>query len=246
MALRYVCSLPNPGTGGGLPHELFYTDDDAGRARAEMFSQRENKPGRGVYDCIGVLKADAKARRKDDVTAELEQIVVDLDLKNIKQSRDEVLQCLRQLALSPSEIRDSGLGLHAVWRLKEAVDDEAGLSQAESVMRRLVELLAGDPAPAHRAALLRRPGTDNSKQGEPQPCRIIEASDGEFDIIEFEDLFDLYGDRPLLTRKQRNVGSNGHDKGHEFKTSEGRLDVKAALAAMEPNGASTSTTFSPA
>ena len=199
MALRYVCSLPNPGT-DGVPHELFYTDDEAGRARAEKFSQRENKPGRGVYDCIGVLKAGAKARRKDDV-AELEQIVVDLDLKNIKQPRDEVLQCLRQLALSPSEIRDSGLGLHAVWRLKEAVDDEAGLSQAESVMRRLVELLAGDPAPAHRAALLRRPGTDNSKQGEPRPCRIIEASDAEFDIIEFEDLFDLYGDRPLLTRR---------------------------------------------
>jgi hypothetical protein len=145
MALRYLCSLPNPGT-DGVPHELFYTDDEAGRARAEMFSQRENKPGRGVYDCIGVLKAGAKGRRKDDV-AELEQIVVDLDLKNIKQLRDEVLQCLRQLALSPSEIRDSGLGLHAVWRLKEAVDDEAGLSQAESVMRRLVELLAGDPAP---------------------------------------------------------------------------------------------------
>jgi hypothetical protein len=237
MALRYVCSLPNPGT-DGVPHELFYTDDEVGRSRAEKFSRRENKPGRGVYDCIGVLKAGAKARRKDDV-AELEQIVVDLDLKNIKQPRDEVLQCLRQLALSPSEIRDSGFGLHAVWRLKEAVDDEAGLSQAESVMKRLVELLAGDPAPAHRAALLRRPGTDNSKQGEPRPCRIIEASDAEFDIIEFEDLFDLYGNRPLLTRKQQAAGSNGHDKkDREFKTSEGRLDVKAALAAMEPNGAS--------
>ena len=76
MALRYVCSLPNPGT-DGVPHELFYTDDEAGRARAEKFSQRENKPGRGVYDCIGVLKAGAKAAASaEDDVAELEQIVV--------------------------------------------------------------------------------------------------------------------------------------------------------------------------
>src|SRR5262245_11340814 len=113
MALRYICSLPNPGT-AGAPHELFYSDDEDGRKRAAIFAQRENRPGRGVYDCIAVLKDGAKSRNKAEV-AELDCVVSDLDLKNIAQSRDEVLQCLRELLLPPSEIRDSGFGLHGVW-----------------------------------------------------------------------------------------------------------------------------------
>jgi hypothetical protein len=114
--LRYICSLPNPGI-AGKAHEVFYSDDDVGRARAEKFAQLENKPGRGVYDCIGGLEDGAKTRCIETV-AELNCIVNDLDLKNIVEPRDEVLQCLRNLLLPPSEIRDSGYGLHAIWHLK--------------------------------------------------------------------------------------------------------------------------------
>jgi hypothetical protein len=199
MPLRYICSLPNPGS-RGVPHELFYPDTPAGWASAELFTQRENKPGRGVYDCIGVLQDGARSRCKDTIAA-LDQIVADLDLKNIVQSRDEVIRCLKELVLPPSEIRDSGFGLHAVWRLKEAVDDEAGLAQAETIMKQLAGLLAGDPTPTHRAALLRHLGSDNTKEGKPRPCSIIEETGVEYDISEFADMFDLYGDRPLLNSK---------------------------------------------
>jgi hypothetical protein len=108
MALRYVCSLPNPGT-PGVPHELFYSDDEEGRKRAEIFAQRENKPGRGVYDCISTLKDGARSRTKDQAE-KLDYIVADLDLRNIVETRDEVLKVLRELLLPPSEIRDSGYG----------------------------------------------------------------------------------------------------------------------------------------
>ena len=74
--LRYVCSLPNPGTKGGAIRELFYPDNPEGRARAEKFARHENKPGRGVYDCIGRLQDGARSRRKDTV-ADLDQIVAD-------------------------------------------------------------------------------------------------------------------------------------------------------------------------
>jgi hypothetical protein len=229
MALRYICSLPNPGT-EGTPHELFYTDDAAGEAKAEAFAQRENKPGRGVYDCIGVLK-DGATRRCKETVGELRQIVLDLDLKNIEHSRDHIINCLRGLALPPSEVRDSGFGVHAVWQLKEPVIDDAGLAQAESIMKRLADLLAGDPNPTHRAALLRRPGTENSKEGAWLKCHAVEASAAEYDISEFDDLFDLYGDQPLLRSKPKTTKSNGHDPG-EDGGFDGPVDVETAFAAM--------------
>ena len=238
MALvRYVCSLPNPGTKGAV-RELFYPDSPEGRARAEKFARHENKPGRGVYDCIGRLQDGARSRRKDTV-ADLDQVVADLDLKNITQRRDAVLQCVKGLVLPPSEIRDSGFGLHLIWHLKEPVEDDDGLAQAETTMKRLAELLAGDLKPTHRAALLRHPGSDNTKGREPRPCRTIEAGGAAYDISEFDDMFDLYADRPLLTRKAEAAKGNGHDRNSEQeRTSEGRLDVEAALAAMKPTGAS--------
>ena len=239
MALvRYVCSLPNPGTKGAV-RELFYPDSPEGRARAEKFARHENKPGRGVYDCIGRLQDGARSRCKDTV-ADLDRVVADLDLKNITQRRDAVLQCVKGLVLPPSEIRDSGFGLHLIWYLKEPVEDDDGLAQAESTMKRLAELLAGDLKPTHRAALLRHPGSDNTKGREPRPCRTIEAGGAVYDISEFDDMFDLYAARPLLTRKAGAAKGNGHDRNseQELRTSEGRLDVEAALAAMKPTGAS--------
>lgn len=242
--LRYICSLPNPGTQGPV-RELFYLDNDDGHALAEAFAKRENKPGRGVFDC---MRDGAKSRCKDTVGA-LYKISVDLDLRNIVQSREEVIACLKGLLLPPKEIRDSGFGLHADWYFKEQVDDETGLAQAESIMKQLVKLLAGDPAPTHRAALLRRPGTDNTKEkGNPRKCHVLATSDTMYDVSEFEEMFDLYANRPLLTRKEE-PKTNGHDTGFStaaFKDPDGRLDVDALLAAMEPSGAGANNVEPPA
>src|SRR5262245_15910770 len=106
MGLRYICSLPNPGM-SGVPHELFYPDTAEGWAQAEQFARRENKPGRGVYGCIGILKDGARSRCKETIGA-LPHIVADLDLKNIEQPREQVIECVKGLVLPPSEIRDSG------------------------------------------------------------------------------------------------------------------------------------------
>ena len=121
---------------------------------------------------------------------------MDLDLRNIIEDRERVLKTLRDLPLPP-EIRDSGRGIHAVWHLKEPLIDDAGMAQAETTMRRLVTLLAGDPKPTHRAALLRHLGTHNSRDNEWRECRILEEGKA-CDIGEFGDLFDLYGDTVLL------------------------------------------------
>jgi hypothetical protein len=235
--LRYVCSLPNPGA-NGAPRELFYTDDEAGHAKAAAFIQREDKqPGRGIYYCVGKLRDGARSRCKDTVV-ELDHIVIDLDLKNIAESRDNVLRTLQNLVLPPTEIRDTGYGLHAEWRMKEPANDEAGMTQIEAIKKRLAALLAGDPAPTHRAALMRQPGTHNMKGETPRRCHTIWQSETRCDVSEFDEVFDLYGDRLLLTRKEA-PKRNGHDSTddtriRDFRKLDGTLDVDAWFAAMPP------------
>src|SRR5262245_54668904 len=180
MPISYICALGNPDAPQrGMRAELFYSDPSAGA----KFARRHNGPGVGIYCCLGKLRDGATRRCKEEVV-ELGQIIVDLDLKNIVEPREDVLRRLRDLVLPPSEIRDSGNGLHPVWDLKEPVVDAAGLEQAENIMKRLVGLLAGDPAPTHRAALLRMPGTDNTKFGQCRRCEVIERPGGPVDISE--------------------------------------------------------------
>jgi RecA-family ATPase len=230
MSLRYFCAIRNKEAGGGLVSQLFYTDLED----AEKFTAQWNKPGIGVYDCIGLLKDGATRRCKEEV-AELGCIVCDLDIKNIEQPRDEIIRCLKNLVLPPSEIRDSGIGLHAIWKLREPVTDEPGIAEAETIMKQFAALLAGDPAPTHRAALLRRPGTYNSKSGGWALCQALENTGTHYDISEFADLFDLYSARALLTSNTTTVGSRDD---HSKNTGEYHepVDTGARLAAMQFQG----------
>jgi len=165
LPTRYLCSLPNI-KGTGTAREIF----DADPAAIAEFVRREDVPGRGVYYCIGELAPGVRRRCKENVIA-LPGTVCDLDLR--KTSRERMLLKLKQLALPPDEIRDSGRGLHAIWWFKEPVTDEAGMAEAEAEMKEIAELLGGDPIPTHRAALLRLPGTHNSKAEGSPVCRII-------------------------------------------------------------------------
>ena len=143
------------------------------------------------------------------------------------------MQTLRGLVLPRSEVRDSGFGLHAIWYLKEPASGDS-LEHAEALMKRMAALLAADPAPTHRAALLRRPGTDNTKNGAPRKVCVIDSKAAAYDVTELGDMVDLYDGRSLLTRKQK-AKANGHDHGSEDGTPE-PVDVEARLSAMQFEG----------
>jgi RecA-family ATPase len=237
VLLGYIAKFKD-GAHEGPASQLYYEDTDEGRKRAEEYARRIDESGYSVYSCIGRLRC--RPRSKENV-AELPCIVLDNDLRAVVQTREQVLECLRNLPIPPSWIRDSGGGIHSGWELKEPLTDEAGMARAEEVMRRLANLLAADPAPTHRAALLRYPGTHNTRYGESRECRVIESTGVPCDISEFADLFDLYGDTQLLHYKEKpGTKGNGSDKdaGAPFRTSTGHLDIDAALAGMEPNGGS--------
>jgi hypothetical protein len=168
MLLGYVCCLPNPNT-IGMVHELFSSDEE----EIEAFAQKRDGFGKDIYDCIGLFRPGETIRNKQTVVA-LPHLVVDLDLKNMSATRAEVLQILRDLIIRPTEVRDSGHGLHAIWALKEPLTGDA-IADGERYMKDLVRILAGDPMPTHRAALLRRPGTHNTKDGSMRLCHVLEG-----------------------------------------------------------------------
>jgi hypothetical protein len=126
----------------------------------------EDKRGRGVFDCVSILRPGAR-RRALETLGEIPALHVDIDGKDLVEGLPAIDHKLAGLLLPPSEIRNSGHGRHVRYELKEPIDatDDEAVEQATAILRRLTAYLCGDMAVAHHAALLRRPGTHNTKEG---------------------------------------------------------------------------------
>jgi hypothetical protein len=225
---RFICSLPNPGTKGS--HRQFMSDDPAA---LDAWAKREDVPGRSVYDCVNPLIPSA-TRRALDTVAEVVCLHVDIDFKTVVEDADTVDQRLRQLPLPPTEVRTSGGGRHVFWFLREPIrHDDPDYGPTATLLKRLTHCLGGDPAPAHFAALLRRPGTHNTKYGEPILCQTLWDSGGAVDPGDIVAMLDLLQDTPLLTHKSNGASSaNDHVNGEKEP-----VDVEARLAHMQWQGA---------
>ena len=227
----YICSLPNPGE-PGAPHECIADD----RSVIEAFARREDKPGRGVYDCVSPLKLGAR-RRSLETVGEIVALHVDVDGKDLVEDLATIDARLATLPLPPSEVRNSGRGRHVVYTLKEPIDaaDEDGVRQATDLLKRLTAYLCGDMAVAHHAALLRRPGTHNSKGGAWIECTRSVVNDARYDPGDIADFLADVADLSLFTRK---TAGNGRDRSAaQSAQNKPPIDVEARLAAMQFEGA---------
>jgi hypothetical protein len=216
-------------------HSTFYSDDEAGLAQAEAFAQRENKPGFAIYDAVNVFCDDATLRNKETVDSII-RIACDIDLKDIEEGQDVVVSRLTSLPYPPSEVRASGHGVHAIWNLKEAVpvSDAEEAAKVRALRTRCTTWLCADPSIDHDAALLRRPGTTNSKDPDnPVICAVVAACGATYDPGDIEDLLDDLGEKPLFTRKakvdEEPAFRPGNGKGGEWT---GPVDVNAAFASI--------------
>jgi hypothetical protein len=229
--LYYVCALPNK-KGAGVPQE-FFSDDPAA---IEEWARQHDKPGWGVYDCINPLKEGATARNKENIAAVV-SLRVDIDGKSVIETMEEVDAHLGNMLLPPGSIIDSGRGRHADWAFKEPIstDDEEIIARVDAVRARLIEILSGDRAPSHQAALFRRPGTHNTKEDAWLECKYVRNGGAPVDLTELEDMVALY-DRPLLAPKPTSGDATVSyiDFTAGTKTS---VDVEARLAAMRYQGA---------
>jgi hypothetical protein len=231
---RCVAAIPNTG-GNCLEH--FYPDTPDGHASAELFAQQYNRDGWGVYDCVSPLREE---RRAKDTVAQIIGLHWDLDARQLKECKQEIIEKTRA-KLEPfgvlSRVTDSGRGVHIYSIFNEPI--EAGAPEAElayRLLRRMAAHLGADMAPTHFAALMRRAGTVNSKEG-GGPCQVIvdtgsrcEPSDVEAYLDLVEDNGSLFSPREEPARTER---------------GEGPVEVEAELAAMkfgDTNGAGVNAT----
>src|SRR5262245_17240960 len=220
---RCVAAIPNA---GGNCIEHFFLETPEGYASAEEFAQRYNQDGWGVYDCVSPLKEE---RRTKDNVAQITGLHVDLDARSMNETKEQIVEAIRSKLLPfgfVSQLNDSGRGIHLYSSFNEPI--EAGTPEAEraeQVLRRLVLYLNADRAPTHFAALMRRVGTMNSKDG-GGPCQTILDTGARCELSDVEAYLDLVeGNGELFARHKPN--GNG-----STQSNDGPVDVEARLAAM--------------
>jgi hypothetical protein len=226
----YICSLPNV-KGSGPINELFA--DDKRRVRA--FIEREDRPGRAVYECA-IQLMDGATRRNSDSVASIDRIIIDIDFKDVDATPEQILHGLQTLPLPPCEIRDSGGGgYHAEYILKESVGrGDPQYELAADLIKQLQFILCGDPAPTHPAALFRVVGTMNSKREVPKICKTVWLGpSAAVDLTEIQAMVELV-EQPIFERKEKPKG-NGHadTSGLDDKPA---VDADARLAAIAYKG----------
>ena len=201
---RYIGAFRNKVDGGGYQAHLISRDP----AAIEAFARRWDKPGVSVYDGVNPLLLSATTRDKESV-AEQGAIWIDIDLRGVKASREEVLKALLALPLA-LEVRDSGGGgFHVGVELKEAEPrDTPEFERVNDVRKLLIRMLSGDVNVDHHAHLLRRPGTHNTNNDVIGECRVLRPG-RPVDITEVETLIELYPE-PLFERRPPASKANGH------------------------------------
>jgi hypothetical protein len=233
--MQYFCSFPNDKAQGGL-REL-YSDDPAAIA---AFTKRWDIPGRGVYQCVNPLRLGSTRRCIENVAA-IERIPADLDFKDLEEAAEEIDARLLQLPVQPTEVRNSGGGRHIVYELAEPIeaDDSTYFERGRAVLKRLAACLSADPAPAHPAALLRMPGSHNSKrEGEPVLVEALWGSGLPVDITDIESMLDDLPEQGIFRRKPNSRGGPGAN-GHTEAAANGYkepVDVGRRLASMQLEG----------
>jgi RecA-family ATPase len=223
MPFRCVAAIPNS---GGRCIEHFYEDTAQGRRRsAEAFAREYDWDGMGVYDCVSPLR---DRRRAKETVALIEGLHVDIDCYKTGRTKEEVTKRLQDEFNDTgilSRIHTSGRGIHAHFLFQEPT--EAGSPEAEQaqlILKRLTQHLNGDQQPAHFAALMRRLGTTNSKDG-GGPCKALLDFGVRCDLTDIAAYLDLAGDETLFPSP-----AAAQEDG---STEQNPVDVEARLAAME-------------
>jgi hypothetical protein len=230
----YICSFPNdrddPNQSGErhmhtrLPSQVM------------SFMGKWDKPGRGLFFCVGTLKAGTR-RNKENIVETI-GLHADLDLKDIDlgYTREQIVRKLEWLQYPPSAIVFSGGGLHCYWLFKEPMETRPNIERIEAALRQLADLVAGDLAVCEVSRVMRLPGTHNTKNGAWTEVTTL-SLDGRR-RYELDDLEEWLSEvSPILLRKsrQRALTAGETNPFLEFARQCGineRIDVDQRLADM--------------
>jgi hypothetical protein len=166
----YFCSLPNDKSDPNESGERHIATRDIEEATA--FIIKWDRPGRGLFFCTSTIKP-GMVRNKENV-AELCGLWADIDFKDVIHDPDTILRRVKALRLPPSIIVSSGHGYHCWWPFKEPLPaTPENIERVEAALKQLADLVGGDMKVTQVAALMRLPGSHNSKWGEWNPVELV-------------------------------------------------------------------------
>jgi hypothetical protein len=189
----WLQSLGNADSGGS-PVSVATRD----MATIDDFIAKWDRDGRGLYFCPSTIVGP---KRNKESVAEMIGPWTDIDFKDIDDSPDDVTRKLLAARLPPSIINHSGNGRHAYWLLKEALTGQEDQQRFEAVLKLLCDMFGGDMAVTHAAALMRLPGTHNTKHGKWIEVTTIANSGARYELDELEEW--LAETSPVILRKNR-------------------------------------------
>src|SRR5262249_40991429 len=148
---------------------------------------------------------------------------------------DAVLHQLNQLEFLPSKVVASGHGYHVYWLLTEAIPATPDLIvRVEDLLRKLADMLGGDPAVCEVARLMRLPGSHNTKDGGRIPVQVVVDSPYRYEL---DDLAEWIAEtRPIIPRKSAAPDDNPF-LGPRIPGGGPAVDIEARLASMQFRGA---------
>jgi hypothetical protein len=229
----YICSLANERGDVNEPSERHLSTRNADELT--RFIAKWDRARRGLFFCVSTVHAN-KVRNKDNV-AEIPGLWADIDFKNVIDDEASILRRVKTLPLPPSIIVRSGNGLHLYWKFKEPLaintDSAETIERVGAALKLLADLVGADMQVTQVAALMRLPGTHNSKRDEWKPVEIESSGDREYGLDDIETM--LYECAPIVLRKVRPSQDNEIDpyaavlKSMGFKPP---VDVPKRLAAM--------------
>src|SRR6516164_5579695 len=193
----FLCSLPNDknkGDGGVKTRHCIGKDC---AQQIYSFVNHHDQIGRGTYYTMSTVK-EGQQRCKDNCL-ETPALVIDLDFKSVEASSAHCENLVPALFCPPTGIIRSGFGLHVVWQLKEALPTQDNLDRIEAVLRQLADVIGGDLAVCHPAALLRLPGSHNSKKGDRREVVVASWGGRLYEIDDLEDWLSVQS--PVIKRK---------------------------------------------
>jgi hypothetical protein len=169
-----------------------------------------NREKHEVYVSMNTLQPGARGRTKADV-GEVRHVYLDLDLKG-----NEAVQNLRgrEDLPTPNHLIESSPGKwQVVWRV-EGFES----SQAEALMRGMVQELGADPAATDASRVLRVPGFYNHKYATPHFVRAQNLTDSVYNPSHFPE----YPDDGRSTRISQLSGGEPRRTGGEAITQSER------------------------
>lgn len=217
----YVCSLTNDRSG----REKHVLTRDV--EKIKDFVAEQDVDGRGCFYCVSTIEG---YRRFKTTARQTRMVHVDIDLKDLDATEDYVLGILDRLERPPSRVHMSGNGLHALWLLSEPA---AAGDRVEAVLKKFQRALAGDAMVTQSVALMRMPGTHNSKRGERKEVRVLRRDPARYSLEELED---WQVPTVLLKKTQEPVEDNPFLRVAEEQGFRPPMDVEARLAGMRYRG----------